>query len=108
MFAVNPFNKRGLNQYLSLSNKFFDYIHAGTPQVTMNYPEYRKINERFEVALLIDDLEPGTIAGALNKLLNDKLLYHRLRQNCLRTRQELCWQNEKQKLLDFYSKLRNE
>jgi len=108
MIAVNPFDKRGLNQYLSLSNKFFDYIHSGTPQVTMNYPEYRKINKQFEVAELIDDLEPGTIAGALSKLLNNTLLYDRLRQNCLRARQELCWQKEKQRLLDFYSKLRNE
>ena len=40
--AINPFEKTGLNQYLSLSNKFFDYIHADIPQVTMNYPEYRK------------------------------------------------------------------
>lgn len=106
--AVNPFDKRGLNQYLSLSNKFFDYIHAGKPQITMNYPEYRKINEQFEVALLMDDLEPVTMASALNKLLSDKLLYERLSKNCLEARQELCWQNEKQKLLDFYSKLINE
>jgi hypothetical protein len=54
--AVNPFERTGLNQYLSLSNKFFDYIHAGIPQVTMNYPEYKKINDQFRIAELIDDL----------------------------------------------------
>ena len=40
----------GLNQYLALPNKFFDYMHAGLPQIAMNYPEYQKINSQFEVA----------------------------------------------------------
>ena len=106
--AVNPFEKRGLNQYLSLSNKFFDYIHACIPQVTMNYPEYRRINEQYKVAALIDDLNPGTIANALNKLLVDKELYSELKQNCLKARQELNWQKEKDKLLNFYQELFNE
>jgi hypothetical protein len=43
-----------------LANKFFDYIQAGIPQVTMNFPEYAAINREYEVAVLIDDLEPHT------------------------------------------------
>lgn len=106
--AVNPFERTGLNQYLSLSNKFFDYIHAGIPQVTMNYPEYQKINEEYEIAVLINDLDPGTIANAFNKLLGDKELYSQLKQNCLKAKQELNWQKEKDKLLSFYRDLFNE
>ena len=106
--AINPFERTGLNQYLSLSNKFFDYIHAGIPQVTMNYPEYRTINDQYEVAVLIDDLDPGTIANAINKLLDDKELYSQVKQNCLKARKELNWQNEKDKLLNFYRELFNE
>ena len=106
--AINPFDHAGLNQYLSLSNKFFDYIHAEVPQVTMNYPEYRKINDQYKVAELIDDLDPGTIANAINKLLNDKELYSQLKKNCLTAKQDLNWQKEKDKLLKFYSELFNE
>lgn len=106
--AVNPFERTGLNQYLSLSNKFFDYIHAAIPQVTMNYPEYRNLNDQYQVAELIDDLDPGTIASAINKLLDDKALYLRLKQNCLTAKQELNWQKEKDKLLNFYQELFNE
>jgi glycosyltransferase involved in cell wall biosynthesis len=73
----------GLNQFLALPNKFFDYIHAGLPQVTMNYPEYRKINSQYEVALLIDDLAPQRIAQAINNLLDDTVLYKKLKDNCL-------------------------
>ena len=99
--AVNPFERTGLNQYLSLSNKFFDYIHAGIPQVTMNYPEYKKINDQFKIAELIDDLDPENIAKAIHKLITNKELYLQLKQNCLAAKQELNWQKEKDKLLDF-------
>jgi glycosyltransferase involved in cell wall biosynthesis len=106
--AFNPFEKTGLNQYLSLSNKFFDYIHAGIPQVTMNYPEYKRINDQYKIAELIDDLEPATIANSINKLLNEHELYTQLKQNCLPAKQELNWQKERDKLLIFYQELFNE
>ena len=106
--AINPFEGTGLNQYLSLSNKFFDYIHAGIPQVTMNYPEYKRINDQYKIAELIDDLEPSTISKAINKLLTDKGLYLQLKQNCLVAKQHLNWQKEKDKLINFYEELFNE
>ena len=106
--AVNPFERTGLNQYLSLSNKFFDYIHAGIPQVTMNYPEYKKINDQFKIAELIDDLSPETIANAINKILNNKEIHLQLSRHCLSAKQELNWQKEKNKLLNFYKGLLNE
>lgn len=106
--AVNPFEKTGLNQYLSLSNKFFDYIHAGVPQITMNYPEYKRINDQYRVAELIDDLQPSTISKAINNLLNDNMLYLQLKQNCVIARRELNWQKEKDKLIKFYQDLFNE
>ncbi len=94
--------KEGLNQYLALPNKFFDYVHAGLPQVTVDYPEYRKINKQFEVAILIDNLAPKRIAVAINNLLVDDVLHRRLKENCLKARQELNWQQEEKKLLSFY------
>jgi glycosyltransferase involved in cell wall biosynthesis len=99
--------KEGLNQYLALPNKFFDYIHAGLPQVTMNYPEYKKINDKYNVAILIDDLYPETIAGALNNLLSNDVIYNQLKENCLKARQELNWQEEENKLIDFYKSVFN-
>jgi glycosyltransferase involved in cell wall biosynthesis len=94
--------KDGLNQYLALPNKFFDYVHAGLPQITMDYPEYRKINKQFEVAVLINDLAPKRIADVINNMLMDDILLGRLKENCLKARQELNWQNEERKLLSFY------
>jgi glycosyltransferase involved in cell wall biosynthesis len=92
----------GLNQFLALPNKFFDYIHAGIPQVAMNFPEYQNINEEFKVAILLDEASPERIAEAVNKLLQNDVLYQEMRQNCLRARQVLNWQQEEKMLLDFY------
>lgn len=105
--AINPFERDGLNQYLSLSNKYFDYIQNSLPQVTMNFPEYENINQEYEVALLIDDLEPATIARAVNSLFTDKNLYKKLQENCIRAREVLNWQQEEKILLAFYKQLFN-
>ena len=105
--GLNLVENTGLNQYYSLANKFFDYIHNGLPQVTMNFPEYRAINDEFEVAVLIDDLKEETIATAINGLLNDESTYNRLQQNCLKAREELNWQHEEKKLTRFYEYLFN-
>lgn len=96
---------QGLNQYLALPNKFFDYIHAGLPQLTMNYPEYKVLNAQYEVAVLIDEPNPEKIATALNNLLGDDVLYSRLKENCLKAREVLNWQAEEKKLLAFYKSL---
>ncbi len=94
--------KEGLNQWLALPNKLFDYIHAGLPQVTVNYPEYQKINSQFEVAMLLEDISSKTIANSINNLLVNDVLYHKLKENCLEARLVLNWQEEEKRLLQFY------
>lgn len=99
--------KEGLNQWFALPNKFFDYMHAGVPQVTMNYPEYRKINEKYEVAVLLDEPDMLKIAEAVNLLLENDVVHHRLAGNCLQAREVYNWQEEEKKLLSFYHKIFN-
>lgn len=103
--GLNLNDNLGASFYYSLSNRFFDYMQAGIPQVSMNYPENRKINTEYEVAILIDDLEPATIARAINQLLLDKPLYERLRKNCLKAREVYNWNQEEKKLVAFYNRI---
>ncbi len=105
IFGLTLFEDAGLNQYYSLSNRFFDYIMAGIPQVCVGYPEYRAINDEHEVALLVNDTEQETLVAALNKLLDDAVLYERLRLNCLRARQVLNWNSEGEKLTAYWLSL---
>ena len=103
--GINLGDGTGLNNYLSLNNKFFDYIHACLPQVAMDFPEFRKINEQYEVALLVPELDEQLIANAINTLLADKSVHEKLKANCERARLVLNWQNEEKKLLKFYNEL---
>ena len=103
--AVMLFENTGLNQYYSLANRFFDYIMAGIPQVCVDFPEYKKLNNQYHVAYMIPDTQSKTIAEALNNLLNDNVLYKNLKENCLKAREVLNWENEEKILLDFYKSL---
>jgi glycosyltransferase involved in cell wall biosynthesis len=103
--GMNLLENRGLSYYYSLANKFFDYVHAAVPVITMRFPEYVSLNGTFEVALLIENTEPQSIRAAVEKLIQDKDYYFRLRENCLVAREEWNWQKEQRKLLAFYQQL---
>ncbi len=104
--GITLFEDKGLSNYFSLANRFFDYIHAGIPQLCVDYPVYREINEALPVALLINDLAPKNIAIQLNNLLKNEVLYYELRQNCLLARKKYNWQEEEKVLIGFYKKLK--
>lgn len=103
--GITLFEETGLNQYYSLANRFFDYIMAGIPQLCVNFPEYAAINKRWPAAYLLNATDAATIAGALNNLLADDVLYQNLRIHCLEARETLNWENEEQELLSFYKAL---
>jgi len=103
--GINLVENKGLNQYYSLANKFFDYMHAQVPQITMNFPEYKRINDYAEVAILLDDLKVETIANALNELLNNNQKYTLLQTNCIKAREQFNWGVEENKLISFYKKI---
>jgi glycosyltransferase involved in cell wall biosynthesis len=103
--GITLFEATGLNQYHSLANRFFDYMMAGIPQVCVNYPEYAAINQKYQIASLLNNTEPAAIAAALNNLLVDDVLYKELTANCLSAREILNWEEEKKALLNFYTHL---
>ena len=103
--GLNLLEHKGLSYYYSLANKFSDYIHAGIPQVCVDFPEYRRLNEQYDIGLLIENLEQNTIKSAIKRLLEDKELYSKFKANCLVCRQELNWQTEEKKLISLYEQL---
>jgi glycosyltransferase involved in cell wall biosynthesis len=107
LIGVNLIENTGLNQYFSLANKFFDYIHAGIPQVTMNYPEYKKINDELTVGVLIDALTTEKISYAVNNLAKDTVTYQLMKDNCSKQKLKYNWQQEQLHLITFYDALFN-
>ena len=103
--GITLFEDTSLSNRLSLANRFFDYMHYGVPQLCIKYPEYEKINAQYEIASLVANPTPETIAAALNQLLEDEAYYKKLQTNCLAAREQYCWQQEEKTLLHTYKKL---
>ncbi|RYY40804.1 MAG: glycosyltransferase [Chitinophagaceae bacterium] len=102
ILGINFTENVGLNQLYCLPNKFFDYVQAGLPLVTNDYPQYRRLNEQFEVALLLPDLTPAAVAAGVNRLLHDRAYYEQLQRNAEAARVHWHWGNEAPRLLSLY------
>jgi glycosyltransferase involved in cell wall biosynthesis len=103
--GLTLFERGSLSNYYSLANRFFDYIHSGVPQLCVNYPVYREINNSWHVAVLIEDISAQNIAVTLNSLLTDEEHWQQLHLNCRAAARELNWQNEEKKLVVFYKNI---
>jgi glycosyltransferase involved in cell wall biosynthesis len=99
--GMNVSENLGLSYYYSLNNKFFDYIHAGLPSVSNNFPEYIQINNEFEVAV-ISELTTQNLVKSINLLLTDDELYQRLVDNCENAKFKYNWELEEQQLIKIY------
>lgn len=102
--GVNVSENKGLSYYYSLNNKFFDYVHAGLPAITNNFPEYVALNKEHEVALICES-NAQDMASKINLLLNDNQLYNKLEENCLLASRVLNWQREEKKLIAIYDSI---
>jgi glycosyltransferase involved in cell wall biosynthesis len=97
--------QEGINQYHALPNKFLEYMHACLPQVAMNFPEYKKINDEHRIAVLLDELSVDAVAAAINETMADKMRLQNMSENAARAREVFCWQTEEKILLSFYQEL---
>ena len=97
--------KEGINQFHALPNKFLEYMHAGLPQIAMNFPEYQKINNEYKIAVLVDELSVKNIAKAINETMANENLLATMRENALKAREVYCWQHEEKILIQFYQQL---
>ncbi|MBK7763039.1 MAG: glycosyltransferase [Bacteroidetes bacterium] len=103
--GITLFTNAGKSNYLSMANRFFDYMHACVPQLCIDFPEYRKVNSQFKIAELIPDTQVQTIALVINKMLTDSEQHQLMKQNCLQAREIYCWQEQEKTLLQFYKNL---
>jgi len=95
-----------LNYRYSLPNKIFDYIQAGTPVVSSNLPEVAKVVKQYGVGCVAESHDPVYLAGLIRNMLTDSVAKENYATNCRLAAEELCWENEQQKLLDIYGSIR--
>lgn len=100
--GINVSENLGLSYYYSLNNKCFDYLHAGIPTLSNDFPEYRSLNDQFEIALLVNP-DKNEIVNGIQKLIEDKEFYNHLKNQCSKAKSVLNWQVESKKLIQIYA-----
>ncbi|MBT8229951.1 MAG: glycosyltransferase family 4 protein [Bacteroidia bacterium] len=90
------------NYRLSLANKYFDYIHAGIPSVSMNYPEYNRINHQFKTGYLLNELTTEAFCDAI-AYIEQPNNYLRAQKECKQAVKVYNWNQESINLLKIYN-----
>ncbi len=101
--GLNLLEHKGDSYYYSMANKYFDYVMAGVPVLTMNYPEYRSLQSQFPVAVLIDELNPDAICTAINFLMEHPDAYAQHQEACMTARNVWTWEREGQQLIQIWN-----
>lgn len=87
-----------LSYLYALPNKFFESIQSGVPLICCDYPEMGEIIRQYDIGLLVQPRDSRGIAEAVSLLREDKALYNRFKKNLEKAKEELCWENEREKL----------
>jgi glycosyltransferase involved in cell wall biosynthesis len=103
--GINLREAGSLNDYYSLPNKFFDFIHAGLPSINMNYPEYARVCKQYPCSLLIDDTSTKSIVEAVRILEADPVKYQNMVSACHDAAIEMSWVHESNKLVTLYNEV---
>jgi glycosyltransferase involved in cell wall biosynthesis len=94
-----------LNHKYSLSNKLFEYLHAGVPVLASRLPEQERIINHYDVGGFIEDHQPENIAGKIKEIFEDPETLERWKKNTCIVREELNWENESKIVLDIFKQV---
>jgi glycosyltransferase involved in cell wall biosynthesis len=105
-----PNQPRTLNERLSTPNKLFECLAAGTPVVSSDFPERRRIildDPDGPLGAVCDPTDPASIAGALRSILDlGPSAAAELRARCRRAASErYAWATQLEILVALYGKV---
>ncbi len=83
--------------------KMFEYMSAGIPVIASDFPLWRDIVLGNDCGVVVDPMQPGDIAAAIDRLVTDPAEARRLGENGRRAvRERYSWEAEVPSLLRFY------
>ena len=94
----------GLSYYYSMPNKVSDYIQARIPVIVSDFPEMKKVIDRFQAGEKIQD--HSELAEKIKIVLKNGKLFYKDALN--KAAAELCWKKEGPKLLQLFKKVTDE
>ena len=100
----------GLNYYYSLPNRISDYVAAEVPVLASDFPEIRRVVEKYRIGKLVDQEtihNPQLLAQSIKETLCvwEKLDDGQRKERFVEAREELSWKREKEKLLGYVDAL---
>jgi glycosyltransferase involved in cell wall biosynthesis len=103
--GVSPIRDLSLSYRYCLPNKLFEYVQSGLPVVISDLPEMTALVERYQVGCTFQCGDAKSLAGALNRMLNDPAALERYRAAIRMASDDLRWEREQAKLLEVYGRL---
>lgn len=102
---VPTWNKKDLSYWFALDNKLFEYIQSEIPVLATQQPEYVNIVDKYKCGVCVNpDEKDAYIRGFYNIMSK----YDDFVANTKLAKEELCWENEEQVLIDLYKNIDNE
>jgi len=87
-------------------NKMFEYMSAGVPVIGSYFPLWKQIIEGNQCGLCVDPADPQAIGSAIDYLVTHPDEAEQMGRNGQKAvLEQYNWDNEEQKLLDFYNLL---
>ncbi|MCK5786708.1 MAG: glycosyltransferase family 4 protein [Candidatus Sabulitectum sp.] len=101
------FRNTCLNHYYSLPNKLYEYMMAGVPIISSNFPELKRVLNEVESGITVDPESPEAISSAVEKLAKDPSLRLRMQENGRAAAlHRYNWAPQSELLKNLYRKLR--
>jgi glycosyltransferase involved in cell wall biosynthesis len=95
-----------INYLDSLPVKMFEYMAVGLPVIASSFPLWKTIIEGNQCGLCVDPLDPHAIARAIDYLITHPEEAEQMGRNGQKAvLEQYNWDNEEQKLFDFYNLL---
>jgi glycosyltransferase involved in cell wall biosynthesis len=85
-----------------LANKVAEYILAGLPVITSDFPEPKKIISKYNCGWTVE-VDKQAIIDSINSISKEDI--KEKRNNALNCRYHFSWENEEKKLLEAYRNL---
>jgi glycosyltransferase involved in cell wall biosynthesis len=92
----------GLNSTLCLPNKLLDYIQCRVPVIVSDLPELRNVVEKYQIGIILKEHSAQKLADAINDLIYNEDKLQQYIKNSEKAAEELCWEKEKEVLLELY------
>lgn len=103
--GIIPYPAIDKNTYNCSPNKLYEFIQSRLPILANDLPFLRKLIVGEGIGIVQDFSSAKLIAKAVDEFFNNPEQYQRLKERVNEVAEEINWENEEKKLLEYYTNL---